>query len=298
MLSGVDRFAGGLLGAAQAVLIIWLAGGLMASGPFPALASQATTSTAVRATDAYLPPATEVIGQIATTLDSSGLPDVFIGLEPVPLEPVQTPTDPQAARIAANAVPGTARIRTAACDTEVSGTGVVVATDHLVTNAHVVAGASVIRVALGNKVLDARPVLFDPELDVAVLYVPGLGGRTLRFAAGDPARGATGAAIGFAGGGPMVILPAAVAGSYPATGRNIYGSNRVTRQILELRAAIEPGDSGGPFVLGDGTVGGLVFAESKTDPQVGYALSATSVATRIAPALGRTGGVPVGACLH
>ena len=43
----------------------------------------------------------------------------------------------------------------------------------------------------------------------------------------------------------------------------------MTRDILELRAEVEPGDSGGPFVLEDGTVAGVVFAESRTDESVG-----------------------------
>ena len=113
----------------------------------------------------------------------------------------------------------------------------------------------------------------------------------------DPERGAEGAALGYAGGGPLVVLPAAVAGAYQATGHDIYDRALVTREIIELRAAIEPGDSGGPVVLEDGTVGGLVFAESRADPEVGYALSPTAVATRVAPAVGRTGSVDVGACL-
>ena len=298
VLSGLDRLAGGFLGAAQAVLIIWLAAGLIAAGPFPTLGREASASTALRATDTYLPPPSEVIGEIAGALDDSGLPDVFVGLEPIPLQPVDTPSDAVAAQIARDALAGTARVSAAACNAQVSGTGFLVSPEHLVTNAHVVAGASTIRVALGGQVLDARPILFDPELDVAVLYVPGLDGRVLRFAAHDPDRGAAGASLGFAGGGPMVVLPAAVSGSYAATGRDIYGQQRVTRPILELRAAIEPGDSGGPLVLGDGTVGGMVFAESKTDPAVGYALSPTRVAVRIAPALERTSAVATGACIR
>ena len=72
----------------------------------------------------------------------------------------------------------------------------------------------------------------------------------------------------------------------------------MTRDILELRAAVDPGDSGGPLVLADGTIGGLVFAESRTDPGVGYALSPTAVSVRIASALGRTRGEDVGECLR
>jgi S1-C subfamily serine protease len=298
VLTGVDRFFGGLLGAAQAILIIWLAGGLLAMGPFPTLARAASQSGSVRVMDAYLPPPTEVVGEIAGVLDSSGLPDVFVGLEPIPLMAVETPSRPEVERIARAAQAGTARITTRACGIQVNGTGVLVARGYVVTNAHVVAGATTIRVAIGSDIADATPVLFDPDLDVALLYAPGLAGTPLRFAARDPDRGAMGAALGYAGGGPLVVLPAAVSGSYPATGRDIYGKARVTRQILELRAAVDPGDSGGPLVLQDATVGGLVFAESRTDPAVGYALTPTTVSARIAPALGRTGSTNVGECLR
>jgi S1-C subfamily serine protease len=298
VMSTVDRAIGGLLGAAQAVLIVWLVGGLVAAGPFPTLGREALHSTAVRSIATVLPPPTEVIGEVTAALDDSGLPDVFVGLDPIPLPPVDLPTEAQARAIAQAAAEGTARIAARACSSQVTGTAILVARDYLVTNAHVVAGASTIRATLGGRVVDATPVLFDPVLDVAVLRVPGLEGRILRFAAADPLRGATGVALGFAGGSSMVVLPAAVSGAYPATGRDIYGEQRVTRSILELRAAIEPGDSGGPLVLADGTIGGLVFAESKTDDAIGYALSPTTVATRIAPALGRSGGVGTGECLR
>jgi S1-C subfamily serine protease len=131
-----------------------------------------------------------------------------------------------------------------------------------------------------------------------VLLAPGIDGPALRFANGDPGRGTLGAVLGYADGGPLVVLPAAVSGGYPATGRDIYDSDRVTRDILELRAAIEPGDSGGPLVLQDGTIGGLVFAESRSDEEVGYALTPTSVAVRVAPAVGRTSPVDVGPCMR
>ena len=298
VLSGMDRVAGAALGAAQALLIIWLAGGLMIASPFPRLAQTAAQSTAVRTVDDYLPPPTEVIGQIASTLDDSGLPDVFVGLEPVPLEAVDTPSDPQAERIAGDAVSATARVVTRACDTQVTGTAFLVAPGYLVTNAHVVAGGSTIRLGTRDGVADATAVLFDPDLDIALLYAPDVEGPVLELADGTPERGTLGAALGYAGGGPLVVLPAAVAGSYPATGRDIYDLDRVTREILELRAQIDPGDSGGPLVLEDGTVGGLIFAESRTDPEVGYALTPASVARAIEPGLGRTRAIDVGDCLR
>jgi S1-C subfamily serine protease len=145
--------------------------------------------------------------------------------------------------------------------------------------------------------VDARVVLFDPLLDVALLRTPDLHAPPLRFAVNDPGRGTAGAALGYPRGGALTIVPAAVTGEYRATGRDIYGESRVDRDILELRAQIDRGDSGGPFVLRDGTIGGLVFAEARTDPDVGYALSPTSVAVRIAPAIGRSASADTGACL-
>ena len=82
-------------------------------------------------------------------------------------------------------------------------------------------------------------------------------------------------------------------------GRDIYGERRVTRPILELRAEIEQGDSGGPLILADGTIGGVVFAEARTDEEVGYALTPSSVSDAIRALPGRyRAPSPTGGCIH
>ena len=300
VLGAADRVAGGLTGAAQALLIVWLAGGLLAIGPIPRLTEAAQNSTTIRTLNAALPPPVEIAAELGTLLDASSLPEVFVGFEPLPLPPVDPPADSTARAIAKLAEASTVRVSAATCGFESSGSGVVVEDGYVVTNAHVVAGASDrgVRVTGVAGQVDAFVVLFDPALDVAVLHAPDLRAVPLRFAAADPTRGAVGAALGYPGGGSLTIVPAAVTGAYPATGRDIYDEDTVRRQILELRAQIDRGDSGGPFVLSDGTIGGLVFAEARTDPEVGYALSPTAVATRIEPALGRTRGADTGECLH
>ena len=300
VLGAADRIAGGFTGAAQALLIVWLLGGLLAIGPIPRLTEAAQTSTAIRTLNAALPPPIEIAAELGTLLDGSGLPEVFVGLEPLPLAPVDPPTDATARAIAALAQASTVRVSAATCGFESSGSGVVFFQRYVVTNAHVVAGSAEhgVRITDAGGQFDAGVVLFDPALDVAVLYAPDLRAVPLRFAASDPARGTVGAALGYPGGGSLTIVPAAVTGSYAATGRDIYDKATVRRQILELRAQIERGDSGGPFVLKEGTIGGLVFAEAKTDPDVGYALSPSAVAARVGPAVGRTAPVATGACLH
>ncbi|HYC06809.1 MAG TPA: serine protease, partial [Candidatus Binatia bacterium] len=70
------------------------------------------------------------------------------------------------------------------------------------------------------------------------------------------------------------------------------------RRVLELTAHIDRGDSGGPVILHDGSVGGIVFAEAKTDPDVGYALAPSAVSGRISAAVGRTTRVGTGECVR
>ena len=298
LFSTLDRVGGAFVGAAQALLIVWLAGGLLAVGPMAGLASAAQNSLAVRALDRFLPPPTAIAADLGRLLDDTGLPDVFVGLEPLPAPPVDRPNDPAARAIAADAEASTAKIMARTCTNVSTGTGFVVADDYVVTNAHVIAGSSSTIVSLAGRGHDGTPVFFDPDLDIAVLNVPGLDARALRFAIEEPARGATAAALGYPGGSALTIIPAAVSGRYDAVGRDIYGEDRVTRRILEIRAEIQRGDSGGPLMLRDGTVGGVVFAEARSDDQVGYALSGPSVARAIAPALSRTGAVDTGPCLR
>jgi S1-C subfamily serine protease len=294
----LDRVFGAAVAFGQALLVVWLTGGLLAAGPSPVFAAQAQTSFAVRALNGVLPAPTEIAGELARLLDDTGLPDLFIGLEPLPAPPVDLPDDPLVRQLAAIAIPSTVKVTAATCLSVSSGTGFVVDRGYVVTNAHVVAGAGRVRVIAGSQPLDAVPVFFDPELDIALLHVPRLEAASLRIAAADPQRGTKGATFGFPGGGGLSVQPAAVTGAYSAQGRDIYGENRVSRSILEIRAEIDQGDSGGPLVLADGTVGGVVFAEARTDDDVGYALTPTAVRIAISPALGRTGAVPTGACIH
>jgi S1-C subfamily serine protease len=299
VLDRVDRILGGVVGAAQTLLVVWLIGGMLAAGPLRYLALQAQTSFVVRGLSGILPAPTEIAGELGQLLGGTGIPDLFVGLDPLPAPDVERPSDPAAREIAARAVESTVRISARTCLFQSSGTGFAVARGYIVTNAHVVAGATAIRIQVaGSRIHDAVAVFADPRLDVALLWVADLQLAPLRFAAQDPVRGAGGATLGYPHGGALLIEPAAVSGAYVAQGRDIYGEQRVSRRILELRAVVDQGDSGGPLILADGTVGGVVFAEARTDESVGYALTPTSVATAIEPAIGRTVPADTGACIH
>jgi S1-C subfamily serine protease len=298
LFGALDDVAGAGLGLFQGLLVVWLVGGLLAISPLTRLASVAQDSTVVQALGVVAPPPEDVAGDVAHLLEGSGLPDLFVGLEPLPAPPVDRPSDPQARAIGALAEASTVKITSSACDALLTGSGVVVAPGYVVTNAHVLAGARTTRVAIGGQAVDANPVMFDPSLDVALLHAPRLVAPALRFAATDPDRGAVGAALGYPDGGTLTVVPAAVTRSLSADGRDIYDLALVRRDILELRAEVERGDSGGPLVLPDGTIGGVIFAEARRDPEVGYALTPTSVAVRVSPAIGRVAEVDTGPCIR
>ncbi len=296
----LDAMLGAVFGVAQALVLAWLIGGLLATGPFPSLARESQRSVAVRALLGFLPPPSEVAGELGGLIDASGLPQVFSGLEPQPAPAVPLPGLGEAQQIAAAALVSVVRVDSQACGQVLTGTGFAVAPNFIVTNAHVVAGATGVMVTSDVTARRGRGIVvaFDPELDLALVRTPDLVFRPLRFAAAAPGRGTLGAALGHPNGGALTVIPAAVSAEIRARGRDLYAGHIVIRDILELRAPVEPGDSGGPLVLEDGSVGGVVFAESRTDAGIGYALDPLAVADRVNPLLGRTTAVDTGACLR
>ena len=294
----IDGALGAVLGAAQVVLVTWLVGGLLATSSLPVVAGIAGRSVAVRWLLDVLPPPGDVIGEVGTILDESGLPQVFSGLEPLPADPVDVPAAVEAGVIAARALASTVKVEAQGCGASFTGAAFSVGEGYFVTNAHVVAGAE--RITLRGELGSGRGtvVLFDPDLDVALVRVSALRLPALVLAPEAPGRGAIGAALGYPNGAGLTALPAAVTARVRARGRDIYGDAPIVRDVLELRAAIEPGASGGPLVLPDGTVGGVVFAESRTDETVGYALDPAAVAFAIGPGIGETKAVDTRPCIR
>jgi S1-C subfamily serine protease len=297
-LQPLDALGGGMVGAAHAVLLVWLMGGMLAAGIAPGFAAAARESVALRAMEASLPPPAVVAGRLLTLLDTTGLPPLFAGLEPAPAPPVELPADADVRAMAQSAIASTARISSTGCAAGVAvGSGFFIAPTHVVTNAHVVAGGTATTVTIGGGVHTAVVVAFDPDADLALLHVPTGGFPALQLSAEPPQRGTSAAAIGYPGGSDLTIAPAAVTASYLIGGPNIYGDGIVDRSVVEIRTTIRPGNSGGPLVVAPGTVGGVVFGASRTAPDVGYAIGADQALASIGPFVGSTRPVATGACL-
>ncbi len=295
-INTLDAGLGGLFGAILVCVSVWLLAAMVLNLPNLGISQEVQQSRLVRVIDSILPPAPAVIARIQRLINPNGFPQVFVGREPQPgqVKSVATPAEVTAAIKAAGA--STVKIEGFGCNEEISGSGFVIAPGLVVTNAHVVAGIQRPLVIDRNGVHSATPVLFDPNLDLAVLRTGNLGDPVLHVADTVVQYGTHSVVLGYPGGGPFTASPAAVIQSYIATGRNIYDEGITARQIYELQAVVVPGNSGGPLVLPNGTVVGVVFARSSLDSSVGYALTGPAIHADIQQAEANPAPTSTGAC--
>ncbi|MFG0273767.1 MAG: DegQ family serine endoprotease [Phycisphaerales bacterium] len=135
------------------------------------------------------------------------------------------------------------------------GTGFIVSEDgYILTNNHVVAGATELRIVLSDdSTYDATIVGTDPQTDVAVLKVEASGLPALAFGDSDDLR------VGqwvVAAGSPLGLSSTITAGIVSATGRSRVGLTDY-EDFIQTDAAINPGNSGGPLVNLRGEVVGM-----------------------------------------
>ena len=278
----LDALAGAAISVISLLLVAWLVGRAVASSPYPALASQVKQSVVLTTVDGLVPESgRRAVSSLRRLVDENGFPDVFNDLGGVEVREVDPP-DPELLKSAVvrQVRPSVLKITGVArdCRKSVEGTGFVYARERVMTNAHVVAGVSEPKVAVGDDQLDATVVLFDPATDVAVLAVPGLDRPALPFDREQAESGDGALVLGYPQDGPFDVQAARVRSTINATGEDIYHRRTVTREIYSLRSKVRQGNSGGPLIDPDGQVIGVIFAAAADDEQVGYALTADEVA--------------------
>ncbi|CAN5562059.1 MarP family serine protease [soil metagenome] len=294
-----DSLLGVVVGLGTLVVVLWIGASVLAQGPIATVAREVRSSTVLATIDQTLPPPPDLFGKVAAFLDTRGFPQVFAGLWGSTAPPATPAAEGVVATAAAAGTPATVQVEGLGCGGVSVGSGTVVQQGFVVTNAHVVAGAERLNVRDAIGTHDATVIHIDPATDVAVLSAPSATATPLPWAQQPARRDTSGATLGYPGGQRRLnVRPAAVRGREQARGRDIYGEQIITREILTLDAGVRPGDSGGPFIDRTGAIAGIVFAASAFDDGVGYALTAESVRPAVQAAITANTAVATGACRY
>ncbi|MBS2962762.1 MarP family serine protease [Actinocrinis puniceicyclus] len=281
-VQAVDQSAGAAVSVISVMLVAWFLGLALVNSTMPVVSQQVRGSALLNGMKQVLPAnAQNWFHSFASVLDRSGFPQVFapftheqIANVPPPDPAVLNEAGVVKARNSIVKIVGNAP----SCGKQIEGSGFVFASQHVMTNAHVVGGVSHPTVQVGGegRLYRATVVLFDPTSDIAVLYVPGLHSAPLAFdttgASGDNA-----VVAGFPEDGPFTPVAARVRQEINAQGQDIYQRGSATRDIFSLYAQVLQGNSGGPLLTRTGEVYGVVFAKSLEDASTGYALTANQV---------------------
>ena len=156
-----------------------------------------------------------------------------------------------------------------------SGSGVIIREDgYIVTNNHVIEGATDIEVTLtNNKTFKAELIGTDPATDVALIKVDAQGLPVIPFGDSDKLRlGEWVLAIG----SPYNLRSTVTAGIVSAKGRSIPDSSREFKieSFIQTDAAVNPGNSGGALVDKAGNLVGINTAiVSQTGAYAGYSFA-------------------------
>jgi S1-C subfamily serine protease len=260
-----DGAGGAALVAAVALGLVWVFGAVALHAPGTAeLRGDVQRSQILRRLNELLPPS----GPVLNALNRVDPAPSISGPSP----PVSRP-DP---RIAANpdvrrASRSVVRVLGTACGLGVEGSGWFAAPGVVVTNAHVIAGEDDTSVTtIDGASLDAVPVRYDPENDLALLHVDAAV-PALPLAA-DPRRGTGGAVLGYPENGPYAVSPARLGDVSTVISEDAYGNGPIQRSIAFLRGSVRSGNSGGPLIDSHGRVMATVFASTTSGPPGGFGI--------------------------
>jgi len=275
----LDALGGAALAAVSVLIVSWVLGVAVSGARIPSVTSAVRGSQVLAKVDDVLPSSADRALQSFNDVVNTDLFPRF--LDPFVPERIRETQPPdravarqpsvQSAYTRIAKITGVAR-----CSRGLEGSGFVFAPQRVMTNAHVVAGVSSPQVEVNRKKYDATVVLFDPEVDIAVLYVPKLDATPLSFdftgKADDPS-----VVLGYPENGPFDSEPARIRSEERLRGPDIYGDRTVTRDAYSIWASVRPGNSGGPLLSPKGSVYGVVFAASVEDNRTGYVLTAEQV---------------------
>lgn len=272
----VDRVGGLAVGALGILVLVWLMVPALTEVP-GTVSRQARTSAIASWVSSVAPAPPDPVQSLRRLVGDTRFPEVFADLRPAPdtgPPPEQIPVPPE---VVAAVTASTVNVEADGCGARSEGSGWAAAPDTIVTNAHVVAGSDSVQARRPDgTVLEAVVVVFDPQRDLAVLQVDGLGQEPLSIGAAQPGSG--GVEVGYPGGqNTPRPAPVGISDVRTAIGRDIYGRQQTEREVVFLSANLRKGDSGAPVADAQGAVVGTVFAIAADRSTTAYALAPSEI---------------------
>ena len=277
----VDAMGGALVSVLSVLLVSWLMGSAVANSVIPLVANQVqnsrccgpwTGSCLIRADVVFHLPQDRRPERFPAGLQRVGHQRTGGGRGTRPA--VLNTEELQRASQSVVKVLGNAP----SCQRRVEGTGFVYAHERVMTNAHVVAGVEEeLRSSPGTVPSTRRRGALRPPTGPRGAVVPGLDLEPLEFEM-QAKKGDDAVVAGFPRDSGFTVVPARIRAEQTARGPDFYHSQQVSREIYQVRAVIQPGNSGGPLLSPRGTVYGVVFAAATNDEETGYVLTAEEVA--------------------
>ena len=155
------------------------------------------------------------------------------------------------------------------------GSGFIIAPGYVVTNAHVVRGATRVSIIFSDGFIsNAKIVAMDPRRDLALLRTEEHG---TPIKLGDSNRIEVGEIV-LAIGSPLGLLENSVTmGVVSAVGRTLTTQEIILEDVIQTDAAINPGNSGGPLVNLNGEAIGVTTAIIPFAQGIGFAIPINAV---------------------
>ncbi|WP_020522960.1 MarP family serine protease [Catelliglobosispora koreensis] len=296
----IDDIGGAFVSLMAVSIVAWLVAVPLSNASEPWLSSAVRNSFMIRAINGIMPAqATELTEALQQTVDTNGFPEVFGSLVPTQVKEVPPP-DGRLAKlpVVVKAEESVVKVLGTApsCSRRIEGSGFVYADDHVMTNAHVVAGTKTVKVVVKKNTLSAKVVAYDAKLDIAVLHVPGLDAPVMPFAPKEAGSGDDAIVLGFPLDGPYNAQEARIREVGNITGPDIYENGTVTREVYTIKGLVRSGNSGGPLITPKGEVLGIIFAAAADNQQVGYAVTAEAAENIAAQGRSATSAVSTGSC--
>jgi S1-C subfamily serine protease len=271
----LDSLGGVVFGALAGLAIVWVCAAVALLLPGQTqLRREVVRSEVVTRLNEIVPP--ERILNLLARIDP--FPSI---IGPAAPSTTALPRTPSVRRAAESVV----KVTGVACGIGIEGSGWFATRDHVITNAHVVAGEDGTTVQLHNGLTYAADVVrFDATNDIAVLHVRGANATPLEVA--EPKPNTPVAILGYPEDGPLTATAGRIGLTQSVVTRNAYGSGPVTRLVTALAGKLRHGNSGGPAVDARGRVQATIFA-ARIGSDSGFGIPAAVVRSDLGGAQAR-----------